>query len=180
VSGPAAPRTDLPYRRCVGAMVLDARGHAFVGKRVPKENPEHVPGTFDWQMPQGGIDDGEEPAKAVLRELYEETSMSSVRLLAEAPEWYSYDLPAELRGRAWSGRYRGQTQRWFLFRFTGDEREIDIVAPGGGHHQPEFAAWRWERPENLPGLIVPFKRGVYQSVVEVFRPLWAQPAGKQP
>jgi putative (di)nucleoside polyphosphate hydrolase len=153
-------------------MVLDHRGRAFIGRRVPKDNPEHVPGPYLWQMPQGGIDDGENPQDAVLRELYEETSIASVDLLAEAPEWFSYDLPPELAGTAWGGRYRGQTQLWFAFRFTGREDEIDVLHPGGGDHKPEFVEWRWERPEALPNLIVPFKREVYRRVIETFRPVW--------
>lgn len=127
-------------------------------------------------MPQGGIDPGEEPYAAALRELYEETNVRSVSLLAEAPEWYAYDLPSMVAGRAWKGRYRGQTQKWFAFRFEGDEAEIDIARPGGGRHRPEFDEWRWERMERLPELIIPFKRGVYQSVVGVFRHLAVETA----
>ena len=160
---------DLPYRPCVGVTLFNREGLVFIGRRRRSAGPEHVDDTHAWQMPQGGIDLGEEPVKAALRELYEETSVSSVELIAEAPDWYSYDLPAEVGGRAWRGRYRGQMQRWFAFRFLGHDSEIEILRPGGGHHKAEFDAWRWESLDNLPGLIIPFKRPVYDSVVEAFR-----------
>jgi putative (di)nucleoside polyphosphate hydrolase len=105
-----------------------------------------------------------------LRELYEETNVKSASLIAEAPDWLSYDLPAEA-GNRWRNRYRGQTQKWFLLRFEGEEAEIDIRHPGGGAHKPEFDAWRWERFERLPELVVPFKRAVYEKVVALFAPL---------
>jgi putative (di)nucleoside polyphosphate hydrolase len=157
---------DLPYRPCVGVMVLNRDGLAFVGRRT--EGPEHVDDVHAWQMPQGGVDPGEDPWPAALRELYEETSIRSVEKLGEVPEWLAYDIPREIVGRAWKGKYRGQTQKWYALRFTGDEREIDIASPGGGGHEPEFAEWRWERIENLPGLIIPFKRPVYERVVREF------------
>nr|WP_281411468.1 RNA pyrophosphohydrolase [Enterovirga sp. DB1703] len=159
----------MPYRPCVGVMLLNREGLVFVGRRRRSAGPEHVDDSHAWQMPQGGIDPGEEPLQAALRELYEETSVRSAELIAEAPDWYGYDLPPEISGRAWRGRYRGQMQKWFAFRFTGEDREIDIDHPGGGRHKAEFDAWRWERIENLPGLIIPFKRPVYESVVEAFR-----------
>lgn len=159
---------DLPYRPCVGMMVLNRDGRAFVGRR--SNGPEHVDATHAWQMPQGGVDEGEDPYPAALRELYEETSIRSVEKIGEIPEWLHYDIPREIVGQAWKGKYRGQKQKWYAFRFTGDEREIDIVNPGGGH-DPEFVEWRWEKIENLPGLIIPFKRGVYERVVEAFAPL---------
>jgi putative (di)nucleoside polyphosphate hydrolase len=168
-------RKDLPYRSCVGVMLLNREGRVFVGRRR-SESPEHVADGYAWQMPQGGIDPGEEPYQAALRELYEETSVRSVTLLAEAPDWYSYDLPSMVAGRAWRGRYRGQTQRWFAFRFEGDEGEINIRQPGGGGHKPEFDEWRWEDMRRLPELIIPFKRPVYEKVVEAFGPLVAQQA----
>jgi putative (di)nucleoside polyphosphate hydrolase len=168
-------RKDLPYRSCVGVMLLNREGRVFVGRRR-SESPEHVADGYAWQMPQGGIDPGEEPYQAALRELYEETSVRSVTLLAEAPDWYSYDLPPMVAGRAWRGRYRGQTQRWFAFRFEGDEGEINIRQPGGGGHKPEFDEWRWEDMRRLPELIIPFKRPVYEKVVETFGPLVAQQA----
>ncbi|NVO14330.1 MAG: RNA pyrophosphohydrolase [Rhodoplanes sp.] len=157
---------DLPYRPCVGVMVLNRDGLAFVGRRT--EGPEHVDAVHAWQMPQGGVDPGEDPWPAALRELWEETSIRSVEKLGEMPEWLAYDIPRAIVGQAWKGRYRGQTQKWYALRFTGDEREIDIASPGGGAHKPEFAAWRWEPVENLPGLIIPFKRPVYERVVQEF------------
>jgi len=158
----------LPYRPCVGVMVLNRDGLAFIGRRT--EGPEHVDEIYVWQMPQGGVDEGEDPWPAALRELYEETNIRSVEKLAEIDDWLSYDLPDDLIGHAWKGRYRGQTQKWFALRFTGKESEIDIANPGGGH-EPEFVEWRWEPVANLPGLIIPFKRKVYERVVGEFAPL---------
>ena len=161
-------QTALPYRPCVGVMLLNARGEVFVGRRAAGNDPERVAAHFAWQMPQGGIDDGEDPLTAAHRELYEETNIRSSRLLAEAPEWFNYDLPSDLIGKAWKGRYRGQTQKWFALGFTGDETEIDIHTPGGGAHRPEFEDWRWEPMAHLPQLVVPFKRPVYEKVVAAF------------
>jgi putative (di)nucleoside polyphosphate hydrolase len=165
------PLSELPYRACVGIMLLNHDGLVFVGRRRSEAGPEHVAGGYAWQMPQGGIDPGETPYEAARRELHEETNVRSVALLAEAPEWFAYELPSFVAGRAWKGRYRGQTQKWFAFRFTGPDAEIDIRNPGGGRHRPEFEAWRWEPMERLPELIVPFKRGVYERVVKTFRHL---------
>ena len=127
------------------------------------------PGAW-WQMPQGGIDDREAPQPAALRELYEETGIVSVRIIAESPAWYSYDLPENLRPKAWGGRYVGQRQKWFAARFTGEEAEIQLQRPG---HTAEFDAWRWARIDELVGLIVPFKRSVYAGVVHEFAHLAA-------
>jgi len=159
-----------PYRPCVGVMLVNAQGLVFVGRRRNKRQPEHVAPGHEWQMPQGGIDPGEEPYAAALRELHEETNVRSVELIAEAPDWYSYDLPQDVAKKAWRGGYRGQTQKWFALRFTGDESEIDIHDPGPGH-KPEFDAWRWEEISRLPELIIPFKREVYEQVVAAFAPL---------
>jgi putative (di)nucleoside polyphosphate hydrolase len=158
---------DLPYRPCVGIMVLNNKGKAFIGRRL--NGPEHVDETHDWQMPQGGIDEGEEPHGAALRELYEETNIRSVEKIGAIPEWLSYDLPKEIVEHVWKGRYRGQKQKWFALRFTGDDSEIDISSPGG--HKPEFVEWRWEELEKLPSLVVPFKRPVYERVVKEFATL---------
>jgi putative (di)nucleoside polyphosphate hydrolase len=160
---------ELPYRPCVGTMVVNAEGRVFIGRR--SNGPEHVDLTHEWQMPQGGVDPGEDPWQAALRELYEETSIRSVEKLGEIQEWLSYDLPDDVAHLAWGGRYRGQTQKWFALRFTGQDSEINISEPGGGEHDPEFFAWRWEPPENLPDLIIPFKRKVYERVVAEFQPL---------
>jgi putative (di)nucleoside polyphosphate hydrolase len=156
---------DLPYRPCAGLMVLNRDGLAFIGRRI--DGPEHVDATHVWQMPQGGIDPGEEPYPAALRELYEETNIRSIERLGELPEWLTYDIPREIVGQAWNGKYRGQTQKWYALRFTGDESEIDIAHPAGGH-KPEFVEWRWEPLENLPALVVPFKRSTYERVVREF------------
>ena len=156
------------YRPCVGIMLLNRAGRVFVGRRRAEGGPEHVADDYAWQMPQGGIDPGEDPYEAALRELYEETNVRSVTLLAEAPEWYSYDLPGWVAGRAWKGRYCGQKQKWFALRFTGADDEIDIDHPGGGRHRAEFEAWRWEAMHRLPDLIIPFKRPVYEKVVTAF------------
>ena len=156
---------DLPYRPCVGMMVLNRNGLVFTGRRI--SGPEHVDATHAWQMPKGGLDPGEDPYQAALRELREETNIGSVELLAEAREWLAYDLPPDIADEVWSGRYRGQTQKWFALRFTGEESEIDIDNPDGAA-EPEFAAWRWEPVQNIPSLVVPFKRAVYERVVEEF------------
>ncbi|MBX9930072.1 MAG: RNA pyrophosphohydrolase [Methylobacterium sp.] len=165
-----AAQAALPYRRCVGVALLNARGRVFVGRRRADAGPEHVADGRAWQMPQGGIDEGEDPYAAALRELFEETSVpaASVTLLAEAPDWLSYDLPPEILKQAWKGRYRGQTQKWFAFGFSGSEDEIDVLHPGGGAHKSEFDSWRWEAMKSLPDLIVPFKRPVYEGVVAAF------------
>jgi putative (di)nucleoside polyphosphate hydrolase len=155
---------SLPYRPCVGVMVINRAGRVFVGRRI--DGPEHVDDTHQWQMPQGGVDQGEDTYKAALRELREETSISSVEKLGEIPEWLSYDIPRDIVGQAWKGQYRGQTQKWYALRFTGDDSEIDIAHPAG--HKPEFSAWRWETMDKLPGLVIPFKRPVYERVVTEF------------
>ena len=160
---------DLPYRPCVGVALFNRHGEVFVGRRRGPA-PEHVDATHAWQMPQGGIDEGERPLDCARRELFEETNVRSVSLLAEAPEWFAYDLPQDVAGQAWKGRYRGQTQKWFAFRFEGDEAEIDVARPGGGVHKPEFEAWRWAPLAATPALIIPFKRGVYERVVAAFLP----------
>ena len=147
-------------------LVLNRAGLAFIGRRIG--GPEHVDDTHVWQMPQGGIDPGEDPWPAALRELREETTCRSVERLGEIAEWLNYDIPREIVGHAWSGKYRGQTQKWFALRFTGDDSEINIEHPAGGH-EPEFVAWRWEPLQNLPDLVVPFKRAVYERVVAEFQ-----------
>ncbi|MBX4925504.1 RNA pyrophosphohydrolase [Rhizobium binae] len=163
---------DLPYRPCVGVMILNRDGLVWAGRRIPDGNSEYDGSPQLWQMPQGGIDKGEDPLDAAYRELYEETGIRTVTLLAEARHWINYDLPPALIGIGLKGKFRGQTQRWFAFRFEGDESEIAINPPPGGH-DPEFDAWEWKPMQELPGLIVPFKRAVYDQVIAEFRHLAA-------
>lgn len=155
------------YRPCVGLALFNPAGLVFIGRRANRSQREHVAPGHEWQMPQGGIDAGEQPIEAAYRELREETNVSSVSLLAEAPDWLSYDLPHEIGKGAWRGKYRGQSQKWFAFRFEGDESEIDILNPGGGH-KPEFDGWRWVPLAETPELIIPFKRDVYREVARLF------------
>ncbi|MGD0144755.1 MAG: RNA pyrophosphohydrolase [Rhizomicrobium sp.] len=150
---------DLPYRPCVGVMLLNREGLVFVGKRIDQT----VEG---WQMPQGGIDDGESPLEAALREMKEEIGTNNAKFLRELDEWLEYDLPAHLLGVALRGRYRGQRQKWIAMRFLGEDSEIDIATP-----EPEFAHWKWLAIEALPRLIVPFKRDTYTKVIAAFRDL---------
>ena len=162
-------RETLPYRDCVGVAVFNNAGEVLIGQRRPANDPEDTSEVdAPWQMPQGGIDKGEDPLRAALRELHEETNITSVSLLAEAPEWIHYDLPDEALGVALGGKYRGQRQRWFAFAFTGAEREIDVLTPGGGKFNAEFDAWRWEKLSRTPALIVPFKKEAYEKIVEAF------------
>ena len=153
----------LSYRPCVGVMLVNADGHAFVGKRI--DNRE---GDF-WQMPQGGIDDGEDLHAAAFRELWEETGVSErhVTLIGQMREELFYDLPDELVGKLWNGQYRGQRQSWLLARFAGQDEDIRLDA----HDPAEFCEWQWIAPELLPELIVPFKKRVYRAVVDEFREL---------
>lgn len=165
----ALDRQAMPYRDCVGVAVFNHEGNVFIGRRKPEDDPEDsAERGAPWQMPQGGIDKGEDPLRAALRELHEETNITAVSLLAEAPEWIYYDLPDDALGIALKGRYRGQRQRWFAFAFTGQDSEIDVETPGGGKYPAEFDAWRWEKLTRTPSLIVPFKKDAYDKVVEAF------------
>ncbi|MET0639299.1 MAG: RNA pyrophosphohydrolase [Hyphomicrobium sp.] len=167
-SKPTVEAVSLPYRPCVGQMVINQAGLVWVGRRADIAGDAEGRGNW-WQMPQGGIDPGEDAATAARRELFEETAIVSVTQIGELSHWVTYDLPPELIGVAWGGRYRGQKQMWFAYRFTGDDGEINIVPAAG--LEPEFVEWRWVRPEALLDLIVPFKREVYREVVAEFAPL---------
>jgi putative (di)nucleoside polyphosphate hydrolase len=145
------------YRPGVGVMLLNRAGEVFVGRRIG------MPFEPAWQMPQGGIDAGETPRQAALRELREETGTDNAAFLAETALWLQYDLPAELIGRVWGGRWRGQRQKWFAMRFLGEDRDIDLATA-----EPEFDAWKWIAPRQLPELIVPFKRQLYHDILAEF------------
>jgi putative (di)nucleoside polyphosphate hydrolase len=153
---------DLPYRPCAGIMLASKDGKIFVGQRLDNKD------SAAWQMPQGGIDDGEDPEQAALRELFEETGIAAhlVDIIAQSREEHFYDLPDELLGKLWKGKWRGQRQHWFLMRFKGDDSDIDIETA-----HPEFSQWQWVSPDQLPQLIVPFKRRLYEAIVAEFRNL---------
>jgi putative (di)nucleoside polyphosphate hydrolase len=147
-------------------MLLNPQGLVWVGRRFQKQNDDGV-GHW-WQMPQGGIDGDEDPAAAALRELEEETAVRSAEIIAEAPDWYNYDLPEHLIGKSWKGKYRGQTQKWFAARFLGDDSEINLAPPG---HKQEFDQWRWAPMNEVINAIAPFKKPVYEQVIAAFRHL---------
>lgn len=150
---------DLPYRPCVGVVLINTAGEIFAGQRLDST-------AAAWQMPQGGIDEGEKPREAALRELWEETGVTAdlVEFVAKTDGWVTYDLPPELLGKVWGGKYRGQRQKWFLFRFLGTDDQVRIDS-----EHPEFSRWRWIGAEEMVAAIVPFKRDVYRQVVDAFR-----------
>ena len=154
--------SELPYRRNVGAVLFNQCGLVFVARRADMPNAEGPAG--GWQLPQGGIDEGEDPATAILRELEEEIGTRNARVIGEHPEWLTYDLPPNLLGIAWRGQYRGQRQRWFAMRFLGDDNDIRLDLDP----HPEFDAWRWVNLVELPALAVPFKRLIYEKLVASF------------
>jgi putative (di)nucleoside polyphosphate hydrolase len=149
---------ELGYRPCVGIMLVNMDGKIFVGQRL--DNAVEA-----WQMPQGGIDEGEDPKAAAFRELFEETGIvrDHVEIIATSRDEHFYDLPAELIGKLWGGKYRGQRQQWFLARFLGKDSDIDIQTK-----DPEFRDWKWTAPDTLPELIVPFKRKLYRDILQEF------------
>ena len=149
----------LPYRSCVGVMLANAKGEIFVGQRLDNDTPA-------WQMPQGGVDKGEAPRDAALRELWEETGVEPelVTIEAESETWLPYDLPHDLVPKIWKGKYRGQEQKWFLLRFNGTDQDVNIATK-----HPEFSEWRWLPADQLVANIVPFKRAVYEQVLQEFQ-----------
>ena len=150
---------SLPYRPCAGVVLIDARGMVFAGQRINSPAPA-------WQMPQGGIDKGETPREAAYRELWEETGVTrdKVEFVGKTHGWVTYDLPPELLGKVWGGKYRGQRQKWFLLRYLGRDDQVNIAT-----EHPEFAQWRWIGADEMVASIVPFKRAVYEQVVAEFR-----------
>ncbi|HMN38377.1 MAG TPA: RNA pyrophosphohydrolase [Hyphomicrobium sp.] len=166
-NGQPLDASSLGYRPCVGIMVVNRQGLIWIGCRADAQDDPEGRGAW-WQMPQGGIDEHEYPRAAALRELYEETGIRSVSFIAERAGWINYDLPPDLLGKAWGGRYRGQKQKWFALRFTGEDSEINIVPPDPAN--VEFVAWRWAPLSEVHALIVPFKRAVYDAVLADFAP----------
>jgi len=161
---------QLPYRPCVGIVVFNKQGKVWAGRRLVEPNDENAGAIKLWQLPQGGIDEGEEAQTAAKRELWEETGIKSIEYLAQIEQWLDYDLPPERLGIALGGKYRGQRQKWFAFLFTGEETEIAIHTPPEGN-TPEFDDWAWVDLEELPMMVVPFKQAVYEQIVRHFRPL---------
>lgn len=159
------PFSHLPYRPCAGIMLVNRQGQVFAGQRLDAKDSAYPNA---WQMPQGGIDPGEDAEKAAIRELEEETGITSrhVQIMARSAEEHFYDLPDELMGKIWKGKFRGQRQTWFLMRFTGEDSDIDI-----GTRHPEFSAWQWVSAPALPDLIVPFKRKLYRAIINEFERL---------
>ena len=155
---PTAPYEQRPYRPCVGIFLLNNNGLVFAGRRIDSRAEA-------WQMPQGGIDAGESPLQACMREMREEIGTNTAELISQHDDWLYYDIPLPLADRLWQGRYKGQKQKWMALRFTGDDSEINIAT-----EEPEFCEWKWLLPHDLVDLAVPFKRDVYQNVLAAFAP----------
>ena len=155
---PTAPYEQRPYRPCVGIFLLNNDGLVFAGRRIDSRAEA-------WQMPQGGIDAGESPLQACMREMREEIGTNTAKLIRQHDDWLYYDIPLPLADRLWQGRYKGQKQKWMALRFTGDDSDINIAT-----EEPEFCEWKWLSPHDLVDLAVPFKRDVYQNVLAAFAP----------
>ena len=155
---PTAPYEQRPYRPCVGIFLLNNDGLVFAGRRIDSRAEA-------WQMPQGGIDAGESPLQACMREMREEIGTNTAELISQHDDWLYYDIPLPLADRLWQGRYKGQKQKWMALRFTGDDSDINIAT-----EEPEFCEWKWLSPHDLVDLAVPFKRDVYQNVLAAFTP----------
>ena len=155
----AKNKTDKPYRLGVGMVLFNEQGQVFVGRRKDAPDPA-------WQFPQGGIDEGEDPLAAVWREMAEEIGTNKAQLLRESGDWLAYDLPEDIAAKCWGGKYRGQKQMWYAFRFVGKDTDIDLNT-----HNPEFSHWQWVDLASVVDLVVPFKHALYQQVVAEFLPL---------
>ncbi len=162
----AVKHEDMPYRACVGIMLLNAEGKVWIGHRIPKWSGDRS--AWPWQMPQGGIDEGEAPEQAALRELKEETGATRGTIIARTKDWLYYDLPNKALGTALKGRYRGQKLLWFVMRYEGEDSEFNIIPKD---HEPEFDSWKWEDVDKLPDLVIAFKRPIYEELVRLFGPL---------
>jgi putative (di)nucleoside polyphosphate hydrolase len=152
--------TKLPYRLGVGLMIINQQKKIFVGKRIDSKNP------FSWQMPQGGIDIGETPSKAAIREMTEEIGCDKGDIIAETRSWYCYDLPPKIIPKMWNGQFKGQKQKWFLIKYTGLDSDINLDTP-----HPEFNKWKWIKPNHLTKVVIPFKKSLYEAVIKEFRNL---------
>lgn len=168
MSDPASPINLDDYRPCVGIMVINPSGLVWMGRRNDAPEDPEGPGAW-WQMPQGGIDPGEDPDVAAVRELREETAIRSVSLLGRTEGWLTYDLPKTVRRHAWRGRYRGQKQIWYAARFTGSDAEVDLEPPPGQGHQREFDTWEWVDIDRVLDRVVFFKRDVYEAMLAQLR-----------
>jgi len=169
-----ADPASMPYRSCVAVMLFNDYGSVWLGRRLPKWELAEV--TAPWQCPQGGIDPGETPEEAARRELYEEVGCDNATFITESRTWHLYDLPPEALGIALKGKYRGQRQKWFLMQFAGDETEFNLIPPPP--NKQEFDAWRWVPIDDVPKLVVDFKRHVYHAVIEEFRPVMERQLGR--
>lgn len=167
-------RETLPYRPCAGVALFNRQGQVFMGRRNRAPDADEGDAAAPWQMPQGGIDKGEDHAVAALRELHEETNVTSVEIIGKTDDWLHYELPDAVLGIALKGKYRGQKQKWFAVLLTGDESEINVLAPMNGQASAEFDAWQWVELSEITDLVVAFKRDVYDQIAQTFADLPAR------